>query len=147
MISLRAILVWVMMLSLPVQGIAATSMTHCKGMPAGARAVSGQLMAHHDHAAMMAAMAASEAATMMPMHGLHTMHSGKAGKGFKLGCQCGCKCGGDCAMSCAGMMAAAVYLSLPSDYRSDCVSSEAPCAQAHAAYRYDPLRPPSAVAI
>ena len=141
---LRAMLIWVLALSLPVEGMAANLMTHCKDMQMAGVATSAAAMSHHDHAAMMAMGAMADDPSMAQMHHHTAKQSHKA---LKPGCQCGCKCGGDCALSCSGMMVPLALTSLPMDSRTAAFHMLMPRGQAHAAYRYEPLRPPSAVAL
>ena len=143
---LRAMLIWALALFLPIEGMAMSSMTHCKDMQKATVGVAMQGMDHHDHAAMMASM--TDDSSMAHMH--HHMEGGsstKPAKASNLGCQCGCKCGGDCAVSCAGMMVSLVSLGFTFDAQASALHIALPHSQAHAAYRYDPLRPPSAVAL
>jgi hypothetical protein len=140
-------LIWILALSLPAEGMAASMMVHCKDMQKVAAAKTVEGMPHHDHAAMMAAMSDDSSMEHMHRHGMHSNTAKKSGKASQLGCQCGCKCGGDCALSCAGMM-----MSFAQNEFSLYEQTSAPLAslqrgQARAAYRYDPLRPPSAVAL
>ena len=141
---LRAMLIWVLALSLPVEGMAASMMTHCKDMQKTTAHMNMQGMSHHDHEAMMAAM--SDDSSMAQMH--HHDDSAKTTSTVsKLGCHCGCKCGGDCALSCAAMMMPVVQSRFMLNEQGHASLASLRVAQAHAAYRYDPLRPPSAVAL
>lgn len=147
---LRAMLIWVLALCLPVEGMAANLMTHCKDMQNAAEGLSTQGMSHHDHAAMMAMGSMSDAdMAVMPAH--HTMHGAamkQPAKALKAGCKCGCKCSGNCAVSCAGMMVSLVSVAgVTLDGEPASIHTAMPRGQAQAAYRYDPLRPPSAVAL
>ena len=153
----RTILIWMLAVSLPVDALASVRMSHCKDMQQGVTALDvdeGMVamdhgMAGHDHAAMMAEAASS-------VGGAHDHHkmaattdadSDSSNESQALGCKCGCKCSGNCAVSCASMLVA-----ITANHRAAAVSSfllvtaSAPRSQAHAAYRFDPLRPPSTVA-
>jgi len=147
MYLLRAMLIWVLALSLPVEGMAAGMMTHCKDMQKTVAGKTVQGISHHDHAAMMAAM--SDDASMMQMHhhGMRGDSAKKSSQISKLGCHCGCKCGGDCALSCAAMMMPIMQSRFVLNEQGRSSLASLRVAQAHAAYRYDPLRPPSAVAL
>ena len=147
---LRTMLVWVLVLCLPVEGMAANLMTHCKDMQKAVAGHSMQGMSHHDHAAMMAmgGMSDAEMAAMPSHHEMHGASMKQPAKALKAGCKCGCKCSGSCAVSCTGMMVSLVSaagISLNGEPVS--IHTAMPRGQAHAAYRYDPLRPPSAVAL
>ncbi len=148
---LRTLLVWILVLCLPVEGMAANLMTHCKDMQKAVAGQSMQGMSHHDHAAMMAMGSMSDAEmAAMPSH--HEMHGASmkqpVKEALKAGCKCGCKCSGNCAVSCAGVMVSLVS-AIDVTFGGELVSihTTMPRGQAHAAYRYDPLRPPSAVAL
>lgn len=147
MYLLRAILIWVLALSLPVEGMAASVMTHCKDMQKAVAGTTVQGMNHHDHAAMMAAMSDDSSMMHMQHHDKQADSARKSSPISKLGCNCGCKCGGNCALSCAAMMMPVMQsrFTLNEQGRSSLLSLQV--GQAHAAYRYDPLRPPSAVAL
>lgn len=147
---LRTILIWVVSACLPVAGMAANLTTHCKDMQKPAATLSMSVMSYHDHAAMMATGGMSDVKILaMPSH--QTMHSDSTDrptKADKVGCKCGCKCSGNCAVSCAGTMASLVSMAgVAFDGEPASIHTSAPRGQAHAAYRYDPLRPPSAVAL
>ena len=147
---LRTMLVWVLVLCLPVEGMAANLMAHCKDMQKAVAGHSMQGMSHHDHAAMMAmgSMSEAEMAAMPSHHAMHGDSMKSSAKALKAGCKCGCKCSGNCAVSCAGVMVSLVS-AMDVTFGGELVSIHAalPRGQAHAAYRYDPLRPPSAVAL
>jgi anaerobic selenocysteine-containing dehydrogenase len=146
---LRTMLVWVLVLCLPVEGMAANLMTHCKDMQKAVAGQSMQGMSHHDHAAMMAmdSMSDAEMAAMPPDHAMHGASMKQPAKSLKAGCKCGCKCGGNCAVSCAGMMVSVLPSGFMFNGEPVSIQTVMPRGQAHAAYRYDPLRPPSAVAL
>jgi len=144
---LRALVIWIMALSLPIEGAAAMAMSHCKDMPSASAESAASMPAGHDHAAMMA-MADTD--SMAHMH--HAMPSSEddSAKNYtssKPGCECGCQCSGDCAVSCAGMMLSFAQSGFSFAGVRNSVAVAMPQGQAHAAYRYDPLRPPSAVAL
>lgn len=147
MIFLRALLIWVLVLSLPIEAMAANSVSHCQDLQKSAAGQNLQGMSHHDHAAMMAAM--SEDASVAGMHhqALPGASAQPSGKATLAGCQCGCDCGGNCALSCAGMMVSLAPTGLALEQRADATKTLLPRGQAHAAYSYEPLRPPSAVAL
>lgn len=139
-------LIWVLALSLPIEGMAASSMTHCKDMQKAVSTASMQGMSHHDHAAMMSSMSGDSSMAQMD----HDMNGGSDHKPFKaskVGCQCGCKCGGNCAMSCPGMMVSLTQLGFTFDGQAASTRTALRRSEAHAAYRDDPLRPPSTVAL
>ncbi|MES2883732.1 MAG: hypothetical protein V4709_02940 [Pseudomonadota bacterium] len=143
---LRAMLIWGLALSLPTEGMAASSMTHCKDMQEEVSSTSMQGQNHHDHAAMMASM--SSDSSMAQMH--DDTQSGaddKPAKATKVGCQCGCQCGGNCAMGCPGITVSLSQIGFSFDSQSASTRTALPRSQAHAAYRDAPLRPPSAVAL
>lgn len=147
---LRTMLVWVLVLCLPVEGMAANLMTHCKAMQKAVAGQSMQGMSHHDHAAMMAmgGMSDADMAAMPAHHAMHGASMQQPAKALNAGCQCGCKCSGNCAVSCAGMMVSLVsVMSVALDGELASIHTAVPRGQAHAAYHYDPLRPPSAVAL
>jgi len=147
---LRAMLIWVLALCLPVEGMAANLITHCKDMQNAAASQSMTGMSHHDHAAMMAvgSMSDAEMASMSSHHAMHGSSMKQPAKSLKVGCKCGCKCSGNCAVSCAGMMISLVSVAgIILDGEPASIHSAMPRSQAHAAYRYDHLRPPSAVAL
>ncbi len=146
MTFLRAMLIWVLAFSLPIEAMAANSMSHCKDMQNPAAGAAPQLVGQHDHAAMMAAM--SDDASMQHMH--HQMQGSSVKKPVKtsgIGCQCGCKCSGDCALSCTGMMVSLSRIGFSFAGQPDAARTILLRGQAHAAYRFDPLRPPSAVTL
>jgi hypothetical protein len=147
MILLRAFVIWILALSLPVEGMAANMMTHCKDMQKIVAGKTVQGMSHHDHAAMMATMSIDSSMEHMHHHGMHGDSAKKSGKVSQLGCHCGCKCGGDCALSCAGMMMSFTQSVFSLDHRASTPLASMQRSQAHAAYTDDPLRPPSAVAL
>lgn len=146
---LRSALIWILVLCLPVEGMAANLMSHCKDMQMTDAVAEGQAMSHHDHAAMMAmgGMADEEMAAMPDHHMMHGDSMEAPAEAADDGCECGCKCSGNCAVSCASMMFGLVQMGLVADSDSSSHLVIAPRGQAHAAYRYDPLRPPSAVAL
>lgn len=144
---LRALLLWTLTLSLPIEGMASVSMAHCKDQPIVA--VSTAPMAH-DHAAMMAMADVSGDEAMAHMH--HAMPASDADEAKDLSasksdCQCGCNCSGDCAVACAGVLLCMPQTGLTLFTVGASAPAAMPHGQAHAAYRYDPLRPPSAVAL
>lgn len=148
---MRAMMVWVLALCLPVQGMAASLMTHCKDMQKIDAAASVQDMGgmnHHDHAAMMQMAAMPDASVMPPSHALTAHETKSTENSGDTGCQCGCECSGNCALSCAGMMLG-LGEPAPRPFASSLaiILISAPCGQAHTAYCNDPLRPPSAVAL
>jgi uncharacterized protein involved in copper resistance len=144
---LRALILWMLVLSLPIEGMASVSMAHCKDQPIAALSTTPIA---HDHAAMMAMAGMGDDEAMAHMH--HAMPSSNADEAkdssaSKSDCQCGCNCSDDCAVACAGVMLSmpqAGFTLLVLDAFAPVVM---PHGQAHAAYRYDPLRPPSAVAL
>lgn len=155
---LRNILILMLAISLPVDALASVSMSQCKDMQAATsnhQATSHDMpsmdheMAGHDHAAMMA----MDKQPTMDAGGAHDHHSMSGSSESKdkpqgFGCQCGCKCSGNCAVGCASMLIAIAISTLPeSDDVPAMLAVPAPRGQAHAAYRFDPLRPPSAVAL
>lgn len=145
-------LIWVLALCLPVEGMAANLMTHCKDMQKAVAGQSMQGMSHHDHAAMMAmgSMSDAEMAAMPPDHSMHGASMKQSDKALKAkaDCECGCKCSGNCAVSCVGVMVSLASTgSVTFDGQPGSIHVAMPRGQAHAAYRYDPLRPPSAVAL
>ena len=147
---LRAILVWVLVLSLPIEGMASMAMAHCQDQQARPATSSNSMPAGHDHAAMMAMASMAEADSMAHMHHAAPSTSDEPLKDFKASsadCKCGCDCSGNCAVACAGMMLSAAHVGLSFAIADVSVSVAMPQGQAHAAYRYDPLRPPSAVAL
>jgi anaerobic selenocysteine-containing dehydrogenase len=125
-------------------------MSHCKDMQKAVVGLSEKGMNHHDHAAMMAMGSMSDAEmAAMPTHQFkHGDSMQQSAKATKAGCQCGCKCGGSCAVSCAGMMVSLISVTAVNfDLRPASIHTTTPRGQAHAAYCYEPLRPPSAVAL
>lgn len=142
-------------LALPTQAFASASMAHCKGAASTAAADPRQMPAHHDHAAMMASMAAEGVQQDMSgmdhsMAGIdHTVKKAPAHTAIKklFGCECGCNCSGDCAVSCAVMVTALLASALTIEGHVLDLASASPRSQAHAAYRYEPLRPPSVAAL
>ena len=146
---LRAMLIWVLALCLPMEGVAANLMTHCRDMQSSELRAGGQTMSHHDHAAKMAmgSMSSTDMSSMSDHHSMHGDSMKMADETAKPGCQCGCDCSGDCLVSCGGMMFGMTQIGLVADLRAVSSLIVAPRGQAHAAYRYDPLRPPSAVAL
>ena len=147
MYLLRAVLIWVLALSLPVEGMAANVMTHCKDMQKAVAGKTVQGMSHHDHASMMAAVSDGSAMMNMQHHDMHANSAKKSRQFSKLGCDCGCKCGGDCALSCAAMMMSVMQSRLVLNEQARALLASLQVAQVQSAYRYDPLRPPSAVAL
>lgn len=147
MIFLRALLIWGLALSLPVEGMAANMMTHCKDMQRIVVGKTAEGITQHDHAAMMANMSDDASMANMHHHSMQSDSAKKSGKASQLGCQCGCKCGGDCALSCTGMMMSFTQSDLPLYEQASSPLASLQRSQARAAYRYDPLRPPSAVAL
>lgn len=146
----RTLLVWLMVLSLPVEGMASTAMAHCKDLKTSAAGSSAAMPNGHDHAAMMAMAAMDDAGSAAQTH--HALPSrdagvAKGGEASKVGCQCGCKCSGDCAVSCVGLMILLTHAGFAAAATDVALSVAMPQGQAHAAYLYDPLRPPSAVAL
>lgn len=144
---LRALLLWMLMLSLPVEAMASVSMAHCKDQPIATESIAPMV---HDHVAMMAMAESGDDEAMAHMH--HAMPSSGADEAkdssdSKSGCQCGCNCSGDCAVVCAGIMLSMPQTGLKLLEIGASASFAMPHGQAHAAYRYDPLRPPSAVAL
>ncbi len=147
---LRAFVIWIMALSLPIEGAAAMAMAHCKDMPSASAESPALMPAGHDHAAMMAMADMEGSDSVEHMH--HAMpssedESGKGDSTAKPGCECGCQCSGNCAVSCAGTMLSFAQSGLSFAGIGDSVAVAMPQGQAHAAYRYEPLRPPSAVAL
>jgi len=123
-------------------------MAHCADMKAGKPSVSPVVSGPHDHAAMMAMSAMASDTPMAGMdHAQHVGSAKKTGKATKTSCECGCKCSGDCAVACSGMMVSLIPLGFSMDGNAASAVMMMPRGQAHAAYRYDPLRPPSAVAL
>ena len=103
----RALLIWFLALSLPLEGMASVAMSHCKDMPSATAASSDSMPGGHDHAAMMAMASLEDSESMAHMH--HAQPPGQADSekdsgASDAGCQCGCDCSGDCAVACAGMM-------------------------------------------
>lgn len=146
MLILRAMLIWILALSLPIEGMAASVMTHCKDMRSSVTEQSMNGMNHHDHAAMMAAMEGDPSMAHM-QHDMQGDSADKPVKALKIGCHCGCKCGGDCALSCLGTMATMAQAGFTFDSELTSMRASSLRSQTHAAYRYVPLRPPSAVAL
>lgn len=146
---LRAALVWILVLCLPVEGMAANLMSHCKDMQSAGASADGQATSHHDHAAMMAmdGMSDADMASMPDHHMMHGESMEQPDEALDGGCKCGCKCSGNCAVSCAGMMLGLFQENLFPDLSPDLHLVVAPLGQAHSAYRFDPIRPPSAVAL
>lgn len=146
---LRAMLIWVLALCLPMEGMAANLMTHCNDMQSSDSVSDAQTMSHHDHAAMMAtdSMSSTDMSSMANHHSMHGDSMKMAEEASKLSCQCGCDCSGDCLVSCAGMMFGTTQFGLVADLRAVSNPIIAPRGQAHSAYRYDSLRPPSAVTL
>lgn len=147
---LRTMMIWILVLCLPVEGMAANLMTHCKDMQKAVAGQSMQGMSHHDHAAMMGmgSMSDAEMAAMPSHHAMHGASMKQPAKALKAGCKCGCKCSGNCAVSCSAMMASLVSIArVTFEGQPVSLRTAMPCGQAHAAYHYDPLRPPSAVAL
>lgn len=153
----RTFLIWILAISLPVDALASVSMSNCKDMQQATVEMDHEMpgmdhgVSSHDHAAMMA-MADEAVSDDAGMHDHHAMASGSAAdspeKAKSTGCQCGCKCSGNCAVSCASMLVAmTVERESVSVSAFSMPSANAPRSQAHAAYRFDPLRPPSAVAL
>lgn len=148
---LRALLIWFLALSLPLEGMASMAMSHCKDMPSTSAAATNSMPAGHDHAAMMAMGSMDDGSGSMD-HTNHGQPPGEAGSeqdsdASDAGCQCGCDCSGDCAVACAGVMLSFSQSGLSFVGLGSSSSVAMPHGQAHAAYRYDPLRPPSAVAL
>ena len=142
--AFRALLIWFLALSLPLEGMASMAMSHCKDMPSASAAATASMPAGHDHAVMMA-MGSMD-------HMNHGQPPGDAdlekdSEASDAGCQCGCDCSGNCAVVCAGMMLSLSQSGLSFVGLGSSTSVAMPQGQAHAAYRYDPLRPPSAVAL
>lgn len=140
-------------LALPTQAFASASMAHCKGAADTAAAGPRQLPAHHDHAAMMASMAGAQQEMSAMDHSMagmdHTVKKASAHAAIQklFGCECGCQCGADCAVSCAVMVTALLASPLTINGHAVDPASASSRSQAHAAYRYEPLRPPSAAAL
>lgn len=144
----RALLIWILALSLPIEGMATSSMAHCAEMKLAKPSVSAVARGPHDHAAMMAMGAMANDPSMAEMnHAQHVVSAQKAGNTAKASCECGCKCSGDCAVACSGMMVSLAQFGFSMDVNAASAVMMMPRGQAHAAYRYDPLRPPSAVAL
>ena len=149
---LRTLFIWILATALPVQGFASVAMTHCKDARSTASMDMSQMPAHHDHAAMMAKMAAQAAdAKMAEMgqmnHAVKQVSSQVDSKSFKFGCECGCKCGNDCGMSCAVMAVTLITTGVSVNDHTVDFAAASPRGQAHAAYRYEPLRPPTTVVL
>lgn len=145
---LRAALVWLLVLSLPLEGIASVAMSHCKDLQASAAGSAKPMPMAHDHAAMMAVMDAADTAA----HQHHAQHSSDADTAAdagasQAGCQCGCQCTGDCAVPCIGTMILLTHSGFAAAADAGAPAVAMPQGQAHAAYRHEPLRPPSAVAL
>lgn len=153
---LRTLMIWMLVLSLPADALASVSMSQCKDMQQlvstgvnHGMASMDSPMSGHDHAAMMAM---TNTPTVDMDGGLYHLSMKNTGssleKSKSLGCKCGCKCSGNCAVSCVAMLVTITANRGP-DYAvaPPTHSSSVPRGQAHAAYRYDPLRPPSAVAL
>jgi len=151
MLVLRTLLIWFLALSLPLEGMASVAMSHCKDMPSASAAATDSMPAGHDHAAMMAMGSMDDGSGSMD----HMNHgqppdeaaSEKDSDASDAGCQCGCDCSGNCAVACAGMMLSLSQSGLSFVGLGSSTSVAMPQGQAHAAYRYDSLRPPSAVAL
>lgn len=153
---LRTLMIWLLVLSLPVDALASASMSQCKDMQMLVSSAMNNDMvgmdhstSGHDHAAMMAMANSSSVEADDPDGHLSMKHAAASAEESKsLGCKCGCKCSGNCAVSCAAMLITIALHGAP-DYAGalSTHSTSMPRGQAHAAYRYDPLRPPSAVAL
>jgi len=147
MYLLRRFILWLVVLLLPLQAVAASAMMQCQDMAAASQVQATQQDGPaHDHAAMMAAMGSDM--DMSDMNHAAMDHAGpehEASDGA--GCDCGCQCAASCSVGCASVAAfvspASVFVSLDDRRKQPRETRE----QAHAAYRYDPLRPPSAVAL
>lgn len=96
----RSLLVWLMLVALPLQGVASASMMACAPLTAAPSAGMAAAMAHgeHDHAAMLAAQLGMNAAQHdgASEHDRADSHDGHAGHG-------GAKCGvnGACCIAAA----------------------------------------------
>ncbi|TAM26536.1 MAG: hypothetical protein EPN60_09705 [Nevskiaceae bacterium] len=147
---LRALVIWMLALSLPIEGMASAAMAQCKDMQSSSAAPTASMPASHDHAAMMAMASMDAPDSMAPMNHAKPSNSADSEKDLgasSVGCKCGCKCSGDCAVSCAGMMISFPQSGLSFAGISVALPVAMPRGQARAAYRYEPLRPPSAVAL
>jgi hypothetical protein len=157
MSTFRAMALWLLVLAVPAQSWAAVVMTHCKDMQS--EAVHQQAPAPHDHAAMMRQMA--EAASADP-HGGHHAHRDTSDRGSSaqqsagagtdagnkgLDCECDCDCSGNCAVSCATSALSLSRTMAHSVLDGGTLRPAALRSQALTAYRFPPLRPPSAAAI
>lgn len=159
---LRTMLVWVLVLCLPVEGMAANLMTHCKDMQGQ---IAGQeTAAKHDHAAMMRQMAEAAAASGQGEHSHHHAMADQGGEAMqaahdgheeasgkthakKAGCQCGCDCSGNCAVACTTSVASVSAGSEHLTTKQNALRPALVRSQAMAAHRFTPLRPPSAAAL
>ncbi|WP_148044789.1 hypothetical protein [Stagnimonas aquatica] len=144
---LRPLIVWLIVILLPLQAVAASAMMQCKDMGAASPAEAAQQDGPvHDHAAMMAAMGAD-----MDMSGMDHAAMDHEGSEHKTssgaGCDCGCQCAASCSVGCATVAAFVTPVFAVVDFSSGREQARETREQAHAAYRYDPLRPPSAVAL
>ena len=147
---LRTLVACLLMLSLPIEGMASVAMAHCKDTHLTAGTSSVSMQAGHDHAAMMAMASMSDADSAAHMQHAAPSENAEGAKDVgasEVGCQCGCDCSGDCAVSCAGMMLSLTAVGLSLALADVAIAVAMPQGQAHAAYLYDPLRPPSAVAL
>ena len=146
---IRAMLIWILAFSLPIEGMAGVSMAHCKDMSLMASTAAAEAPGAHDHAAMMAMGGMSDEASMAGMS--HAQPGASAEKTSDdiahAACECGCKCSGDCVVACSGMMVSLLRVGFSMDGKAASVSTAIPHGQAHAAYRHALLRPPSAVAL
>lgn len=151
----RTLIIWILAFSLPVEAVASVSMSQCKDMQMSMSVPlrPGANPMHHDmsakdHAAMMGASVGADS-NVSSLHKHHSMAKadGSSDTAKSLGCKCGCKCSGNCAVSCAAMLGT-LAAHQPPGFISDSslLFVAGPRGQAHAAYRFDPLRPPSTVA-
>lgn len=104
----RTLLVWLLLLALPFQGLAAAGMLPCApGMPQAASASASMTMdgGHHDHAAMPKAVASRTAASAQPDSGhcAPDPHAGKHGGQHS-------EKAGSCAACCIGAAMAPAVL-------------------------------------
>lgn len=139
---LRPLIIWFIVAVLPLQAVAASAMMQCKDMRATrAVQVAKQDSPIHDHAAMMGAMGSDMDHAAMDQGDLNPKTPNDAG------CDCGCQCAASCSVGCATVAAFVTPAVAVVDFSNGRKQVIAPRGQAHAAYRYESLRPPSAVAL
>lgn len=155
---LRALALWLLILAIPVQSLAAMAMAHCKDVPMQGAATAAS--APHDHAAMMRQMAAVASSDQADAHAHHAMADEASsadqlasaatesdGTAKALGCDCGCDCSGNCAMTCAASVVSLIGSSSHTAFTAVTLHPVLARSQAQPAHRFTPLRPPSAAAI